>query len=42
MFVTLSVDHRVLDGAAAARFLARVVELLENPVEMLIEDTLVG
>jgi pyruvate dehydrogenase E2 component (dihydrolipoamide acetyltransferase) len=42
MTVTLSVDHRILDGAAAARFLARVVELLENPVEMLIEDTLVG
>ncbi len=29
--VTLSVDHRVLDGAVAARFLRDVVDLLEHP-----------
>lgn len=29
---TLSCDHRILDGAIAARFLARVRELLEEPL----------
>ncbi len=38
MFMTLSVDHRVLDGAAGAKFLARVVELLENPVELMLGE----
>ncbi len=37
-FVTLSVDHRVMDGAAAAQFLSRVVELLETPMEMVISE----
>lgn len=31
MVVTLSVDHRVLDGADAARFLDRLVNLIESP-----------
>ncbi len=31
----LSVDHRVLDGAAAAPFLVEVKDLLENPYRML-------
>lgn len=31
MFLTLSVDHRILDGAAAARFLDRLVALIEEP-----------
>lgn len=31
MDMTLSVDHRVLDGAEAARFLVRIKELIENP-----------
>jgi len=31
MDMTLSVDHRVLDGADAAQFLVRVKELIENP-----------
>lgn len=39
MFVTLSSDHRILDGAMAAKFLQRVVQLLEDPVEMLLADT---
>jgi pyruvate/2-oxoglutarate dehydrogenase complex dihydrolipoamide acyltransferase (E2) component len=29
--ITLSFDHRVLDGGAAGRLLARVVELLQGP-----------
>ena len=35
MTVTLSVDHRVIDGALGAEFLKAVVELLENPLAML-------
>jgi pyruvate dehydrogenase E2 component (dihydrolipoamide acetyltransferase) len=31
MRCTLSVDHRAIDGAVAARFLATVKELVENP-----------
>ena len=29
--LSLTFDHRVVDGAPAGRFLARVVELLERP-----------
>ena len=36
MSVTLSVDHRVIDGALGATFLKAVVDLLENPVLMLV------
>ncbi|TDD70370.1 2-oxo acid dehydrogenase subunit E2 [Actinomadura darangshiensis] len=32
MAVTLSVDHRATDGATGAKFLARLAELLENPL----------
>jgi len=31
MSATLSADHRIIDGALAARFLQRVKKLLENP-----------
>jgi pyruvate dehydrogenase E2 component (dihydrolipoamide acetyltransferase) len=31
MFVSLSYDHRVVDGAVAARFMAQVIELIEHP-----------
>jgi pyruvate dehydrogenase E2 component (dihydrolipoamide acetyltransferase) len=34
--LSLSYDHRVIDGASAARFTRRVVELLENPLLMLL------
>jgi pyruvate dehydrogenase E2 component (dihydrolipoamide acetyltransferase) len=34
MTLTLSVDHRVIDGVLAARFLARLKELLEWPGQM--------
>ena len=32
MTMTLSADHRIVDGAIAARFLSEVKRLLENPV----------
>ena len=35
MSMTLSVDHRVIDGALGAQLLAAIVENLENPVAML-------
>ena len=36
MKVTLSADHRVVDGAMAAQFLAEVRRLLENPVSLFV------
>ena len=33
---TLSVDHRVADGAEAAQFLSEIKRLLENPVSLLL------
>jgi pyruvate dehydrogenase E2 component (dihydrolipoamide acetyltransferase) len=35
MKLTLSYDHRVVDGAPAAQFLARIKEYLENPFKLL-------
>ncbi|OUS20856.1 pyruvate dehydrogenase complex dihydrolipoamide acetyltransferase [Rhodobacterales bacterium 59_46_T64] len=35
MSVTLSVDHRVIDGALGAELLNRIVDNLENPIAML-------
>jgi pyruvate dehydrogenase E2 component (dihydrolipoamide acetyltransferase) len=35
MSMTLSVDHRVIDGALGAAFLKAVIENLENPMSML-------
>jgi len=34
--LTLAADHRVVDGATGARFLATVKDLLENPVTLLL------
>ncbi|MGM7421811.1 dihydrolipoamide acetyltransferase family protein [Cellulosimicrobium sp. CpK407] len=34
--LTLSVDHRPVDGVVAARFLARLTEIVENPLQALI------
>jgi pyruvate dehydrogenase E2 component (dihydrolipoamide acetyltransferase) len=36
MSLTLSVDHRAIDGALGAEFLARIAYYLENPVNMLV------
>jgi len=36
MTVTLSADHRVVDGAVAARWLAAFVRRIENPLSMLV------
>jgi pyruvate dehydrogenase E2 component (dihydrolipoamide acetyltransferase) len=35
--LSLSVDHRVVDGAVAARFTNRVMELLARPARLLVE-----
>jgi len=35
MSVTLSVDHRVIDGALGAKLLQAIVDYLENPMSML-------
>ncbi len=31
MFLSLTFDHRIVDGAPAARFLQQVARLIENP-----------
>ena len=36
MRVTLSADHRAIDGAVAARFLQSLKGFLENPAAMLL------
>ncbi|MCY3999983.1 MAG: dihydrolipoamide acetyltransferase family protein [Bacteroidetes bacterium] len=36
MKLTLSCDHRVVDGAVGARFMSTLKELLENPVSLLL------
>jgi pyruvate dehydrogenase E2 component (dihydrolipoamide acetyltransferase) len=34
MTISLSVDHRVIDGVMAAKFLGTVKQLLENPQQI--------
>jgi pyruvate dehydrogenase E2 component (dihydrolipoamide acetyltransferase) len=36
MAVTISCDHRIIDGATAAQFLGTVRELLERPAAILV------
>ncbi len=38
MLLSISLDHRVVDGAVGARFMNRVKELLENPALLLLEE----
>ncbi len=37
MPLAISFDHRILDGAEAARFMNHLVELLEDPMRMLVD-----
>ena len=37
LYLSPSFDHRIIDGAVAARFIARVKGLLEDPAELLVE-----
>ena len=37
MYIALSSDHRLVEGAHAVQFLVRVKELIEDPAAMLIE-----
>jgi pyruvate dehydrogenase E2 component (dihydrolipoamide acetyltransferase) len=36
--LSLSYDHRVIDGASAVRFLRRVIRMLEDPLHLLLES----
>jgi len=36
MMLTISCDHRVMDGAMGARFLRDVKRLLEEPLRLLV------
>ena len=37
MYVALSYDHRIIDGAQAVRFLVRIKQLIEDPARLLLE-----
>jgi 2-oxoglutarate dehydrogenase E2 component (dihydrolipoamide succinyltransferase) len=37
MYLALSYDHRIVDGAEAVGFLVRVKELIEDPESLLLE-----
>lgn len=37
MYLSISFDHRVIDGAPAAEFLSTIRELLENPYKLILE-----
>jgi len=34
MALTVSIDHRAVDGATAARFLVRLRKLIEEPLDI--------
>jgi pyruvate dehydrogenase E2 component (dihydrolipoamide acetyltransferase) len=36
MFVTVSCDHRIIDGVMAGRFLEELKTLLENPIGLVV------
>lgn len=47
MYLALSYDHRVIDGATSVRFLVKIKEMIENPTAMLLngrspEEQLLG
>lgn len=37
MYLSLSCDHRVVDGAMAARFLNHVIDQLQNPLRLVMD-----
>ena len=37
MYLALSYDHRIVDGAEAVTFLKHIVDCLENPERLLLE-----
>ncbi|MFC2947900.1 2-oxoglutarate dehydrogenase complex dihydrolipoyllysine-residue succinyltransferase [Virgibacillus sediminis] len=37
MYIALSYDHRIVDGAEAVQFLVRVKEMIEDPYDLLLE-----
>jgi 2-oxoglutarate dehydrogenase E2 component (dihydrolipoamide succinyltransferase) len=37
MYIALSYDHRIVDGAEAVQFLVAVKEMLEDPETLLLE-----
>ena len=38
MYISLSYDHRIIDGRESVGFLVKVKEMLENPSRMLFGD----
>ena len=42
MFVALSYDHRIIDGRESVGFLVAVKEALENPIELLMNNDIMG
>ena len=37
MYVALSYDHRLVDGREAVSFLVRLKQLIEDPVQMILD-----
>jgi 2-oxoglutarate dehydrogenase E2 component (dihydrolipoamide succinyltransferase) len=37
MYLALTYDHRIIDGAEAVRFLVRIKQLVEDPASLAIE-----
>jgi 2-oxoglutarate dehydrogenase E2 component (dihydrolipoamide succinyltransferase) len=37
MYVALTYDHRLVDGQEAVTFLVRIKQLLEDPIQMMLE-----
>lgn len=38
-YLALSFDHRIVDGADAARFTSKIIRILENPALLMLDDT---
>lgn len=42
MYLSLTFDHRIIDGGPAARFLMDVVQVIENPHRLYLREALLG